>query len=120
MTTDLALLAATTAKKSSGSFTFLIIIVVGYALVYFLFLRPRQQKAKAQRTQARAVEVGDKIQTIGGLIGTIVAMDERTVTVRADSGTELQFLRQAIQGRFVEPTEPAVDDDAGEHEDGGN
>ncbi len=100
-----AILAATTptttaSKKSGGSSTIFLVILVAFVGVYFFFLRPRQQKAKAQRTGAgKTLAVGDEVVTIGGILGTVSAVDADSVTVEVSSGTHMSFLRRAVNLR---------------------
>jgi preprotein translocase subunit YajC len=103
----LVVLAAASKSKTSGSSSiFLLVLVVGFGALYLLVLRPRSQRQRQARSQVRSSEVGDKIVTIGGLVGTIVSEDGDQVTVSTGNGTEVTFLRQAI-GRKLEP---AVDE----------
>ena len=109
------LLAA--AKHSSSSSIFIILIVV-YGLLYWFYFRPRQKKAKAARTTQRKVEVGDRAQTIGGIVGTVVNQTDEFVTIRSSSGVELDFIPSAIAKRY-DPVVPASTDDEplNEHHD---
>jgi preprotein translocase subunit YajC len=107
------LLAAKT-THSSGSLVFLGILVVGYIFVYFFYLRPRLQRQRSARTQNRNFDVGDQIQTIGGLVGTVTEINDNVVTIETKSGQKLEYLKAAIQQRYVPPS---VDD---EPEDGDN
>src|ERR1700722_14448762 len=74
MTTTLAvahLIAAT--KSSSSSFVTLIPLGAIGLLGYYVFIRPQQRKAQAARQgQASGFEVGDEVQTVGGVIGTVL------------------------------------------------
>jgi preprotein translocase subunit YajC len=99
------LFAATTAK-SSGSSAFILIYLVLFAAFYFLYLRPRNRRQREARSQARQVEVGERVRTIGGLVATMIAKADDLVTLRTDSGVELTFLPSAIAGRF-DPLPPA-------------
>ena len=112
-----SLLAAASKSSSSGS-TLLIFIVIAYAAVYFFFIRPRQKRAKAARNSPKDYEVGDTVQTVGGLIATISAMDDTTVTLRTESGQEMRFLRQAIHQKFVEPGTPEEPDEPADEAEG--
>ena len=40
--------------------------------LYFFYLRPRSKSQKAARQQARKVEVGERAQTVGGFVGTVI------------------------------------------------
>ena len=84
------------AAKSSGSATLLLIYVVIFGALYFFYLRPRSKRQKAQRTEARKVEVGDRAQTIGGFVGVVTKTSADFITLRASSGAELDFVPQAI------------------------
>ncbi|MGH9020064.1 MAG: preprotein translocase subunit YajC [Acidimicrobiales bacterium] len=108
------LLFAATAKKSSGSSAFLLIYVALFGAIYFFYIRPRSRKQKAARSQARQVEVGDRAQTIGGLVGTIISRSDDLVRVLTDTGVELDFVPSAI-ARRIDPAVPESSDD--EHTD---
>jgi preprotein translocase subunit YajC len=99
------MLVAAASKGSSDSYLILIYIVLFGALYYF-YLRPRSKRQKAQRSQARKVEVGDRAQTIGGFVGTVVRNDSDLITLRTDAGVELDFIPSAIARRY----EPIVRD----------
>ena len=105
------------AAKSSSSSAVLLIYLVLFAAVYFLYLRPRSKRQKAQRIQARNVEIGDRAQTVGGFVGTVVRRSDGLVTLRSASGVELDFVESAIARRF-DPPAPRDDtgNEAGEEE----
>lgn len=69
-------------------------------VMYFLLIRPQQQRVKAQRSLVASLTVGDEIVTVGGLLGRIVAIDDDTATVETTPGTLLRFRRTAISGRL--------------------
>jgi preprotein translocase subunit YajC len=95
---------------SSNSSSILIIYVVVFGGLYFFYLRPRSKRQKAQRQQTRKVEVGQRAQTIGGFVGTVVKNEGDLVTLRSASGVELDFIPSAIARRF-DPVVPESTDD---------
>src|SRR5579871_680379 len=113
------------ASKSSGSslLTFLPIIAI-FVLVYFFFLRPQQRKAQAARAaQGSGIEVGDEVQTVGGVIGTVLEIhgDRYTLLTGAlsDDGnldgpqpTRIVFVRQAIAKKIERVDDAGKADDA--------
>jgi preprotein translocase YajC subunit len=134
MTHFLALLnvvAATSTKKSSSVLPLVILVVIAVA-GYFLFLKPQQAKARAARAnQGTGYAVGDEVQTIGGVVGTILEIHgDRYTLLTGSTGsdgsldgaqpTRIVFVRQAI-ARKLEPVvavEPDSDiDDANYHHD---
>jgi preprotein translocase subunit YajC len=114
------LVAAT--KSSSSSLVTLIPLVAIGLLGYFFFIRPQQRKAQAARQgQTSGFEVGDEVQTVGGVIGTVLEVhgDRYTLLTGAlgDDGnldgpqpTRIVFVRQAI-AKKIEPIEDVRIDD---------
>jgi preprotein translocase subunit YajC len=120
---------AATAKKSASPAPLIILVVVALA-GYFLFLKPQQRKAKAARANAGSgYQVGDEVQTIGGVIGTILEIHgDRYTLLTGSTGsdgnldgaqpTRIVFVRQAI-ARKLEPlvvADPDADIDDDDHD----
>ncbi len=100
------------AAASHGSSSILIIYAVVFAALYFFYLRPRSRKQKAARLEGRKVEVGERAQTIGGFVSTIVKQADDLVTLRSASGIELDFVPSAIARRFDPVVTPEATDDS--------
>ncbi len=108
---------ATSSKSSSSSpfLTLLPLLAIG-VLGYFFFIRPQQRKSQAARAaQSSGIDVGDEVQTVGGVIGTVLEIhgDRYTLLTGAlgEDGnldgpqpTRIVFVRQAI-ARKIEPIE---------------
>ncbi|MCG1814317.1 preprotein translocase subunit YajC [Staphylococcus epidermidis] len=78
--------------------TSLIIPILLLVVMYFLLIRPQQKRAKELRAMINRVEAGQKITTIGGIKGTIKAVDETSVIITVNSnGTEMTFEKPAIK-----------------------
>ncbi len=126
MTPSLALahsvLAATksTSSGSSAIFTLLPLLAIG-VLGYFFFIRPQQRKQQAARQQqSSGIEVGDEVQTVGGVIGTVLEIhgDRYTLLTGAlgEDGnldgpqpTRIVFVRQAIARKVDRVEDVPVD-----------
>lgn len=108
------LFAASSSSSSHGSSSSAIILIyiVLFGALYFFFLRPRSKRAKAQRLDARKVEVGERAQTVGGLVGTVVSRTDEFVTLRTAGGVELDFIPSAIARRYDPAPAPATDPEA--------
>lgn len=83
-------------------------LLIAFALMWFLLVRPQQQRVRAQRALLSALTVGDEVVTAGGIIGTVVALDGDTVTLAVGEGSTLRVVRPAISRRLP-PPEPVVD-----------
>jgi len=62
---------------------------------YFAILRPQQKRQKAHDTLMKSVKAGDKVTTSGGIIGIVVTVRERSVSIRS-ADTKLEVLKTAI------------------------
>lgn len=74
----------------------LILPIALLALMYFMLIRPQQQQAKKRQQMLDSLKQGMNVVTIGGLHGTITAIDDTTVRLKVASGVELTFNRSAI------------------------
>jgi len=111
----LALMAA--GSSSGGSSTALLVsLVLMVAVFYFLLIRPQQRRARSQRELVSELGVGDEVVTVGGMFGTIRAVDDESVSVEVSPGTEIRMLKSAILRKTVEPyeDESPADEEAGE------
>ena len=72
-----------------------------FAIMWFFLIRPAQKRQKETKTMQSQLKRGDKVITIGGIHGSIDAVDETTVYLKVADGTTLRFDRQAV-GRVTE------------------
>jgi preprotein translocase subunit YajC len=71
--------------------------VIIFVIMYFLILRPQQQRAKAQRELVQGARRGDMVVTTGGLIGKITkAVDENEVEVEIAPNVKVRLTRSGI------------------------
>jgi preprotein translocase YajC subunit len=115
-------IVAATKSSSSSLITLLPLVAIGL-LGYFFFIRPQQRKAQAARQgQGSGFEVGDEVQTVGGVIGTVLEVhgDRYTLLTGAlgDDGnldgpqpTRIVFVRQAIAKKIEPIDDVRVDDE---------
>ena len=73
-------------------------IVFIIVIFYFLLIRPQQKRAKQQRAMMEGLKSGDQVLTIGGLHGTVAAVDQDTVVLRVADNVKLTFNKSAIAG----------------------
>jgi preprotein translocase subunit YajC len=70
--------------------------------MYLLLIRPQQRRVAQARALMESLQVGEKVVTAGGMIGTIEDMDERTVSLRVAPDVVLTFIRPAVTRRYEE------------------
>lgn len=83
--------------------TSLIMLVVLFALMYFMLIRPQQKKDKEVREMRANLKAGDEIVTIGGLLGKVVRIKDDIVTIEfgADK-TRIDVAKWGISGLVSE------------------
>ncbi len=81
----------------SGTYGSLIYLVGLFAIFYFLLLRPQQKKNKQLKEMRASLTVGDRVSTIGGLIGKAIKVTdvELTLEIGADK-IRLVFKKWAV------------------------
>lgn len=74
------------------------------AIFYFFIIRPQNKKQKETEKMINALKKGDKVVTIGGIHGTVSSTKEKSVVVKVDSNTQIEFSRSAISAVVTEKT----------------
>ena len=100
---DLAFAASSPPGLSGGSsalVTQVVFFAAIFAIFYFLLIRPQQKQKRDRETMLAAVKKGDRVVTSSGLHGTVLNLNEHTVTLRVADQVKLEFDRSAL-GRVV-------------------
>ena len=89
-----------------GDYTSTIIMIVVLAAVFYFFLiRPENKKKKKLNEMRSSLTVGDDITTIGGLVGTVVAVQNDLITFEtSEDRVRIQVTKWAISS-VGRPTE---------------
>ena len=71
--------------------------IVIFVIMYFLILRPQQQRAKAQRAMITGAKRGDTVVTSGGIVGKITkSTDGEEVEVEIAPNVRVRMVRSGI------------------------
>ena len=91
------MMSADAAGSSTGSMaTTMITFVLIILIFYFLMIRPQRKRDKETQAMLSAMKKGDKVVSIGGIHGTVVAVKESSVIVKVDDNTRIEFSKNAI------------------------
>ena len=71
------------AGASMGSTVIMLVLMV--AVFYFMLIRPENKRKKEAEAMRGAVKTGDKITTIGGIIGTVVNVKEDKIVIETSA-----------------------------------
>ena len=74
------------------------LLLLMFAVLYFLMIRPQQKRAKQHQEMMDALKKGDIVRTNGGIRGEVTALDERDVTIEIADRTRIKVLRTHIAG----------------------
>jgi preprotein translocase subunit YajC len=62
---------------------------------YFALIRPQQKKAREQADMLKGLKPGDKVATNGGIVGVVIAVKEKTLSLRS-ADAKLEVLKGAV------------------------
>ena len=80
-----------------GGMESMILIVLMFAVLYFLMIRPQMKRAKEHKSMIDALQKGDEVVTSGGMLGRISKINENYVTIEVSDKVEIQVQRPAVQ-----------------------
>ena len=87
-----------------GQFLPLILI---FAIMYLLLIRPQQKKMKEHQAMVAAVRRGDQVVTQGGLIGKVTKVkDDAEIEVELAENVKVRVVKSTI-ANVTSKTEPA-------------
>jgi len=71
-------------------------ILLMFVVMWFFIIRPAQKRQKTTASMQSSLKRGDRIVTVGGLHGTVDAVDDATLFLTIADGTRMQFERAAV------------------------
>lgn len=83
-------------------------LILIFAIMYFLLIRPQQKKVKEHQAMVEAVRRGDQVVTQGGLIGKVSKVKEgdNEIEVEIAEGVKVRVVKSTI-AQVLSKTEPA-------------
>jgi preprotein translocase subunit YajC len=71
-------------------------ILLIFVIMYFLLIRPQQTQQKRMQERLKALKKGDRVVTSGGILGTVVGVDDAKVVLKVSDDVKLEFLKSAV------------------------
>ncbi|MEM6890228.1 MAG: preprotein translocase subunit YajC [Pseudomonadota bacterium] len=82
-------------------------LILIFAIMYFLLIRPQQKKVKEHQAMVAALRRGDQVVTQGGVVGKVVKVKEDgEIEVEIADGVKVRVIQHTIQS-VLSKTEPA-------------
>lgn len=89
-------------QQGSNPYQGVIMLVLMFAIFYFLLIRPQQKKAKMQKEMIEALKVGDSVVTIGGIFGKVASIQDDVLTVEIATGVKVKLTRNSVSSVTTE------------------
>jgi preprotein translocase subunit YajC len=71
-------------------------LIIVFAIMYFLILRPQQQKAQQHRDMVANLRRGDTVVTSGGIIGKVAKVEDNELQVEVAEGVRVKVVRGMV------------------------
>jgi preprotein translocase subunit YajC len=93
-----SMLAMAPSQNGGGGslYTTLIMFALIFFIFYFMILRPQQKRQKERQKMLDALKKGDKVVTAGGIHGTVVGLEDKTVLVQIAENTKVKLERGSV------------------------
>ncbi len=90
------LLTVFMAAQGGGDYSFLIMMVAIFAIMYFFMIRPQNKKQKEIQNFRKNLEVGQAVITAGGIYGKIKEIEDNAVIVEIAPSVKIKVDKNSI------------------------
>jgi preprotein translocase subunit YajC len=85
-----------TTPNQQGQMVYTIgMLVIMFVMFYFVLIRPQSRKAKQHAEMLKGVRPGDRVLTSGGIVGVVVSVKEKTISLRS-ADAKFEVVKSAI------------------------
>jgi preprotein translocase subunit YajC len=88
--------AASDAQASQSVLSSFIPLVLIMVVFYFLLIRPQQKRLKEHQDMIKVLAKGSKILTAGGIIGTVVKVEDEILIVEVAENTRVKIKKDTV------------------------
>lgn len=83
-------------QAGGGDYSFIIMMVAIFAIMYFFMIRPQNKKQKEIQNFRKSLEVGQSVVTAGGIYGKIKEIEDNVVILEIASNVKIRIDRSSI------------------------
>ncbi|MFN3273160.1 MAG: preprotein translocase subunit YajC [Paracoccus sp. (in: a-proteobacteria)] len=91
----------------AAAFAQFIPLILIFAIMYFLMIRPQQKRLKTHREMVGALKKGDHVVTQGGILGKVTSVRDDELEVEISQGVRVRVVRSTV-AQVVNKTEPVA------------
>ena len=89
-------LQAAAGQQAGSNWSFLLMMVAIFGVMYFFMIRPQQKRQKELMKFRQSIEKGSKVITAGGIYGTVKSVDETTVQLEVDHNVSIRVDKSSL------------------------
>ncbi len=83
-------------QSGMGQYSFILMIVAMFGIMYFLMIRPQQKKQKELQLARNAMKNGDKVITAGGIHGRIKEISDTSMLIEISDGVRIRVEKSSV------------------------
>lgn len=89
-----------------------IMMVILFAIMYFMMIRPQKRREKERKEMINSVKSGARVLLTSGIIGEVINVKESTLIIKIADNTKIECVRAAIS-QILEKGETPAEIEAG-------
>jgi preprotein translocase subunit YajC len=101
---NLGVYFAANSTSGGGAASFLIFVPLIFVF-YFFMIRPQRTKMRQHQELLSHLDVGDEVETIGGILGTIRGTTDDEFLLEVSPGTTVRISRGAVRRKIYQEEE---------------
>ena len=82
--------------QAGGDYSFLIMMVAIFAIMYFFMIRPQNKKQKEIQNFRNNLSVGQEVITAGGIYGKVKEIEDNVIVLEIASGVKIRIDKSSI------------------------
>jgi preprotein translocase subunit YajC len=90
---------ATAATSSAGSSLYIVFMVLLVGMMVWTFYQNSQNQKKRQRMQ-NEIKRGDRVVTVGGIVGRVAAVTDKSIMLEVANGVEVEVVKAGVSNRI--------------------
>ena len=81
--------------QTGAQIKFLAMMAIFVVMMWVLMIAPQRKKTKQLEAMLKTLKPGDKIITASGIVGVVISIKERTVSIRS-ADTKIELLKSSV------------------------
>jgi preprotein translocase subunit YajC len=83
-------------QGGGGMLSLFLPLILIFVVFYFFIIRPQQKRQKERQNLLNALKKGDKVIAAGGLHGTVIGLEEKTVLLQIADNVKIKCERSSV------------------------